>query len=327
MTDSVLDKSFPATETDSGTAAPHTTGVLLFRHRLVQAGGGIVIVLMLLALLAPALTRWHVLQEPILQNQNGLDTYGMPLAPGGRYLLGTDNLGRDVLSRVIYGARVSLTVGVAAMLTATVIGLTIGLLSGFYGGKLDMGLMRFTDMNLSIPSILLAIAFAGLMDGKIIHLHPAWMHWSFLDLHLKRGMVSVFLIVGFVSWPGMVRVIRGQVLSIKEREFVHASRALGASDVRVIFLHLLPNVLPTVIVLAAMTTANTIILEAGLDYLNVGVPPPAPTWGGMIDDGQDYFIFAPLIVIAPGVAILLTVLGFNLLGQGLQEVLNPHQTK
>jgi peptide/nickel transport system permease protein len=327
MTDTVIDKGLPATETDSASAGSQTTGALLFRHRLVQTGGGLVILLILLALLAPALTRWHLLQEPILQNQNGLDTYGMPLPPARRYLLGTDNLGRDVLSRVIYGARVSLTVGVAAMLTATVIGLTIGLLSGFYGGKLDMGLMRFTDMNLSIPSILLAIAFAGLMDGKIIHLHPAWMHWSFLDLHLKRGMVSVFLIVGFVSWPGMVRVIRGQVLSVKEHEYVYASRALGASDFRVIFLHLLPNVLPTVIVLAAMTTANTIILEAGLDYLNVGVPPPAPTWGGMIDDGQDYFIFAPLIVIAPGVAILLTVLGFNLLGQGLQEVLNPHQTK
>jgi len=323
MTDTVLETSPPAT--DSASAASKTTGALLLRHRLVQCGGGVVIVLILVALLAPALTRWHMLQEPILQNQNGLDAYGMPLPPGGRYVLGTDNLGRDVLSRVIYGTRVSLTVGVAAMLTATVIGLGIGLLSGFYGGKLDMGLMRFTDMNLSIPSILLAIAFAGLMDGKIIHLHPAWLHCPFLDVQLKRGMVSIFLIIGLVSWPGMVRVIRGQILSIKEREFVQASRALGASDLRVIFQHLLPNVLPTVIILAAMTTANTIILEAGLGYLGVGVPPPAPSWGSMIADGQDYFIFAPLIVVAPGVAILLTVLAFNLLGQGLQEVLNPHQ--
>jgi ABC-type dipeptide/oligopeptide/nickel transport system permease subunit len=125
----------------------------------------------------------------------------------------------------------------------------------------------------------------------------------------------------------MVRVIRGKVLSIKEREFVQASRALGASDLRIIFRHLLPNVLPTVIVLAAMTTASTIILEAGLGYLGVGVPPPAPSWGSMIADGQDFFISAPVIVIAPGVAILLTVLAFNLLGQGLQEVLNPHQKK
>jgi peptide/nickel transport system permease protein len=325
MTDTVIEKGFPAT--GSARAELQTTGALLLRHRLVQTGGGIVILLILLALIAPALTRWHILQEPILQNQNGLDPYGMPLTAGGRYLLGTDNLGRDVLSRVIYGTRVSLPVGVAAMLTATVIGLTIGLLSGFYGGKLDMGFMRFTDMNLSIPSILLAIAFAGLMDGKIIHLHPARLHWSFLDVRLERGMVSIFLIIGLVSWPPMVRVIRGQVLSIKEREFVQASRALGASDFRVIFRHLLPNVLPTVIILAAMTTASTITLEAGLGYLGVGVPPPAPSWGSMIADGQDYFIFAPLIVIAPGVAILVTVLAFNLLGQGLQEVLNPHQRR
>jgi peptide/nickel transport system permease protein len=325
MPDAVLDNSLPAT--DSARADLHTTGASLFRHRLVQIGGLIVILLILLALLSPALTRWHLLQEPILQNQNGLDTYGMPLPPGGRYALGTDNLGRDMLSRVVYGTRVSLTVGVAAMLTATVIGVTIGLLSGFYGGKLDMGLMRFTDMNLSIPSILLAIAFARLMDGKIVHLHPVWLHWSFLDVHLERGMTSIFLIIGLVCWPPMVRVIRGLVLSIKEREFVQASRALGASDLRVIFHHLLPNVLPTVIVLAAMATANTILLEAGLGYLGVGVPPPAPSWGSMIADGQDYFIFAPLIVIAPGIAILLTVLAFNLLGQGLQEVLNPHEKR
>lgn len=290
-------------------------------------GGSIVVLFTFLALAAPTLTRLHILKQPDLQNLDGLDNYGMPKPPDGRYLLGTDYLGRDVLSRVIYGARVSLTVGTAAMLTATCIGLTIGLLSGFYGGKLDMGLMRFTDMNLSIPSILLAVAFAGLMDGKVVHLHPAWLHWSFLDVHLKRGTVSVFLIVGFVCWAPMVRVIRAQVLSVKEREFVQASRALGASNARLIFIHLLPNVLPTVIILAAMTTANTILLEAGLGYLGIGVPPPAPSWGSMIADGQPYFVSAPFIVIVPGVAIVLTVLAFNLMGQGLQEVLNPNKSR
>jgi peptide/nickel transport system permease protein len=268
-----------------------------------------------------------VLHEPIRQDLNGLDNDGMPRPPGGAYLLGTDSLGRDVLSRVIYGTRVSLAVGTAAMLTATVIGLAIGLVSGFYGGKLDLGLMRFTDINLSVPAVLLAIAFAGLMDGKTLHLHPAWLHWPFLDVQLKRGVVSIFLIIGLVCWPGMVRVIRAQVLSLKEREFVLASRALGASDARLIFRHLLPNVLPTVIVLAAMTTANTILLEAGLGYLGIGVPPPAPTWGSMIADGQPYFISAPMIVIVPGVAVVLTVLAFNLLGQGLQEVLDPNRTR
>jgi ABC-type dipeptide/oligopeptide/nickel transport system permease subunit len=137
--------------------------------------------------------------------------------------------------------------------------------------------MRFTEMNMTIPAILLAIAFASLMDGKQIHLHPAGVPWHWLDAKLERGMVSLFLIIGFVCWPGMVRVIRGQVLAVKEREFVQASRALGASDRRLIFRHILPNILPTVIVLAAMTTANTILREAGLGYLDVGVPPPAPT--------------------------------------------------
>lgn len=295
----------------------------LFQNRLFQTGAGIILLLTILALAAPLLTRLHVLHEPIQQDQNGLDADGMPRLAGNQYWLGTDNLGRDVLSRVVYGTRVSLTVGTAAMLTAALIGVVIGLLAGYYGGKLDLLLMRLTDINLSIPAILLAIAFAGLMDGKVLALHPAWLHWSLLDVQLQRGMVSVFLIIGLVSWPGMVRVIRGQVLAIKEREFVQAVRALGASDRSIIFRHILPNVLPTVIVLAAMSTANTILLEAGLGYLGIGVPPPAPSWGSMISDGQAYFISAPAIVIAPGIAIVLTVLGFNLLGQGLQEVLDP----
>ncbi len=303
------------------------SGFAVFKNRLVQAGVGIVIFFTILALLAPILTRWHVLHEPIHQDQNGLDEDGMPRAPGGDYLLGTDNLGRDVLARVVYGARITLTVGTAAMLTATLIGVTLGLLAGYYGGKIDLGLMRFTDMNLSLPAILLAIAFAGLMDGKVLHLHPSWLHWPFLDVRLERGLVSVFVIIGLVCWPGMVRVIRGQVLALKEREFVQAARTLGASDRRLIFRHILPNVLPTVIVLAAMSTANTIMLEAGLGYLGIGVPPPAPSWGAMIADGQPYFISAPAIVVAPGIAIVLAVLAFNLLGQGLQEVLDPHHKR
>jgi len=292
-------------------------------NALVKVGGIVIGLLVLLALAAPLLTRTHVLHEPVQQDLKGLDEDGMPLPPGGAYLLGTDNLGRDVLSRVVHGARVSLSVGIAAMLTATVIGVTIGLLAGYYGGKLDLGLMRFTEMGMTIPAILLAIAFAALMDGKTVHLHPAWLPWHFLDVELKRGMVSMFLIIGIVCWPGMVRVIRAQVLALKEREFVLAARALGASNRQIILWHILPNVMPNVIVLTALNTASTIMLEAGLGYLGIGVPPPAPTWGSMIADGQPYFIAAPHIVIVPGLAIVLTVLAFNLLGQGLQEVLDP----
>ncbi len=246
---------------------------------------------------------------------------------GGAYWFGSDSLGRDVLSRVINGARVSLVIGTAAMLTATIIGVLVGLAAGYYGGKLDLALMRFTEMNMTIPSILLAVAFAGLMDGKVVHLHPASWHIPALDLTLKRGMVSLFLIIGFVCWPGMVRVIRAQVLALKEREFVQAARVLGASDARLLFRHILPNTLPTVIVLGAMSTASAVMLEAGLGYLGIGMPPPAPSWGEMISEGQGYFLVAPHLVIAPGLAIVLTVLAFNMLGQGLQEVIDPKGKK
>lgn len=297
----------------------------LIGNRLVLAGALILIVLAMFALAAPVLTRLHLLHAPDQQDQKGVDDDGMPLPLGDGYLLGTDNLGRDVLSRVIYGGRISLSVGIAAMLTATLIGLVVGLVAGYYGGKLDVGLMRFTEMNMTIPAILLAVAFAGLIDveGRTFHLHPAGVPWHFLDFTLKRGMVTVFLIIGWVCWPGMVRVIRAQALGLKEREFVQAARALGASDARILSRCILPNLLPTVIVLAVMSTANTILLEAGLGYLGVGVPPPAATWGSMISDGQAYFASFPHLVIVPGIAIALTVLAFNLLGQGLQEVIEP----
>jgi peptide/nickel transport system permease protein len=299
----------------------------LCANRLAATGAGILLILATLALAAPTLTRLGVLRPPDKQERQGLDSDGLPWPAGGTYRLGTDNLGRDVLSRVVYGARVSLAVGIAAMLTATVIGVTVGLVAGYYGGKLDMLLMRFTEMNMTVPAILLAIAFAGLLDvsGRTVHLHPAWLHWNFLEFTLKRGAASIFLIVGFVCWPGMVRVVRGQVLALKEREFVLAERSLGASDARIIARTILPNLLPTIIVLAVMSTANTILLEAGLGYLGIGVPPPAPSWGSMISQGQPYFITNPHLVVVPGVAIVLTVLAFNLLGQGLQEILDPKQ--
>jgi ABC-type dipeptide/oligopeptide/nickel transport system permease subunit len=299
----------------------------LLGNRLATVGALIIVSFALLSLSVPALTRLDILRAPDQQDQKGLDEDGLPRPAGGSYLLGTDNLGRDVLSRVVYGARVSLSVGIAAMLTATLIGVAFGLLAGFYGGKLDLLLMRFTEMNMTIPAILLAIAFAGLLDvsGRIIHLHPAALPWHFLDVTLKRGAVSVFLIIGLVSWPGLVRVVRAQVLALKEREFVQAARSLGASDARILLRTILPNLLPTIIVLAVMSTANTILLEAGLGYLGIGVPPPAPTWGSMISEGQPYFITFPHLVIVPGMAIVLTVLAFNLLGQGLQEMVDPKQ--
>jgi len=284
----------------------------------------LVALLILGALLAPVGVQAQWLRSPNQQLTSGLDEDGLPLPPSSKFLAGTDQLGRDILSRVLHGTRVSLTIGVAAMLTAASIGVGLGMLAGFHGGKIDLLLLRFTEMNMTLPAILLAVALAGVMDGRTIHLHPAGLPWHFLDAELKRGMGSMFLVIGFVCWPGMVRVIRGQVLAIKERDFVQAARALGASNTRLLFRHILPNILPTVIVVAVMLTANTILLEAGLGYLGIGVPPPTPTWGAMIHEGQAYFISAPHLVIVPGAAIVLTVLAFNLLGQGLQELANPN---
>lgn len=291
----------------------------LSRSGLIRAGLVLVFLLASVALLAP----WIAPHSPLTQFEAGLDRDGMPRPPSLRFLLGTDSLGRDVLSRTLHGARISLVVGGVAMLAATAIGSMVGLLSGFFGRWVDASLMRVTEIVMALPALLLAIAFAGLMDGRVAHLHPGFLPMHFLDLKLERGLVGVLLVIGLVSWTGAARVVRAQVLSVKEFEFVHASRALGGSSVRILFRHVLPNVIPTVLVLATMNTAATIGLEAGLSYLGVGVPPPSPSWGGMISEGQPYLIVAPWLVLPPGLAVVTAVVAFNLLGQGLQDALDP----
>lgn len=295
------------------TQRPHAVREVL-GNRLVLAGLIIVGIIALLGICAP----WVSPHAPHTQFAEGLDADGMPLPPCARFPLGTDSLGRDVLSRVFYGARISLTVGAVAMLTAAVIGVIIGVLAGHFGRWVDTVLMRFTDIMMTIPPLLLAIAFAGLMDGRKVKL--------LFEFELKRGLVSIFLVIGIVSWTRIARVVRAQVLSVKEREFIEAAHAAGSSNTRVICRHILPNVLPAIIVLGTMSTAGTILLEAGLSYLGIGVPPPAPSWGGMISEGQAYLLAAPWLVLPPGLAVVAAVVGFNLLGQGLQDVLDPYQS-
>ena len=288
----------------------------LLGNRLVVAGLAIIALFVLVALLADKLSA----HAPDMQLADGLDADGMPLAPSRQFPLGTDNLGRDVLSRVLHGTRISLTVGAVAMLTALVIGVLVGLYAGYYGGWVDAILMRLTDVMLALPALLLAIALAGLMDGKVL------LGWP-VEIRLERGLLSVCLVIGVVSWTGIARVVRAQVLTLKERSFVEAARAVGCSHRRILWRHILPNVLPAIIVLATMSVAGTILFEAGLGYLGVGVPPPAPSWGNMIADGQPYLLVAPWLVFPPGVAIVVAALGFNLLGQGLQDVLDPYHKK
>ncbi len=222
-------------------------------------------------------------------------TFGDPHGPSRAFLLGTDELGRDVLSRIVWGARISLTVGIAAMVVTLSIGVAVGLLAGFFGGAVDFFLMRLTDIMLAFPTLLLAMAFVSI---------------------LRPSLLSILLVIGLVSWTSVARVVRAETLSLTQRDFVLAARALGAPPRRLIILHVLPNVLPIILVMAVLGTSGTLLLDAGLSFLGLGVPPPTPSWGRMIEEASLYFRTAPWLAAFPGIAIFYAVLGFNLLGYG-----------
>jgi len=222
-------------------------------------------------------------------------TYGEPAPPSRAFPLGTDELGRDVLSRIIYGARISLIVGVAGMLVTMTIGVAIGLAAGFFRGAADVALMRLTDVMLTLPALLLAMALVAV---------------------LSPSLVSILIVIGLVSWTQVARVLRAEALSISQRDFMLAARSLGASSTRLIALHLLPNVLPLIVVMAALSTSGTLLLDAGLSFLGLGVPPPTPSWGRMIEEAELYFRTAPWLAAFQGLAIFYAVLGFNLFGYG-----------
>jgi peptide/nickel transport system permease protein len=223
-------------------------------------------------------------------------SFGEPTPPGLPFLLGTDELGRDVLSRLLYGARVSLLVASVATTMTLVIGVAVGVSAGYAGGWVDTALMRLTDVVLAFPALLLAIALAALFEP---------------------GLATIFVVIGVVSWTGVARTVRGEVLSLRERDYVTAGRALGSSPWRLMLRHVVPNVLPTIIVMGALSTSNTVLLDAGLSYLGLGVPVPTPSWGRMISDSQTYYRLAPWLMIFPGLAIVYAVAAFNFLGYGL----------
>jgi len=266
---------------------------LLGRHRAAKVGMGIVAGLVAMALFAPVLA-------PYPPDHMEL---GRVLAPPGRTnLLGTDYFGRDVLSRIIFGARVSLTVGVVAQLLAASLGVTLGLLAGYLGGWADLAIMRLVELVLCFPDLLLAIG---------------------LSVALGPGPYTLFLALGLVGWPGMTRLVRGEVLALREREFLEAARAAGASTGRLLRVHLFPNCLPTVLVALTGGMASCIMAEASLSFLGLGAQPPTPSWGSMLSLGRPYLHHAPHLVIFPGLAIALAVFGFSLLGDGLRDVLDP----
>lgn len=295
----------------SAPVSSHETGLLaltwrrLRRDRAALVGMGLVLLIVMAALLAPILAP----HDPAEQFRDGLTLDGQPkpstlLTGNARFLLGTDANGRDLLSRILYGARVSLLVGVLANTLAVTIGLLIGALAGYFGGMIEIVLMRFTDIMMAFPMLLLAMALVAI---------------------LKPSLWIIIVVIGLVYWTWIARVVYGQVLALREREFVTASRAIGAPRSFTLFRHILPQLLPTLIVWGTLGIATNVMLEASLSYLGIGIQPPRPSWGGMIQQGQSYYRTAPWMVIFPGLAIMLTVFAFNLLGDGLRDALDPTQ--
>lgn len=269
-----------------------------FRNKAGLFGLAVVILILLLAFLAP----WLAPQDPSQQFFDGLTLEGKPLPPGGQFLLGTDTLGRDLLSRLIWGARASMLVGLVANGAAVLIGALVGASAGYFRGWGGALLMRFTDVMMAFPALLLAIALAAI---------------------LKPSLWIVALVIALVNWVQVARVVYAQALALAQKDYVEAARALGADNRRVLLWHLLPHLFPTLLVYASLGLSTTVLLEAALSFLGVGVQPPTPSWGGIINESQSYFTDAPWLVAFPGLAILLTSLAFNLLGDALREALDP----
>jgi len=262
---------------------------------LALAGALVVLAAIVVAVAAPALAPGDPIKNSLLDRLT-------PPTWGGEHPLGTDTLGRDVASRLLHGARVSLLVGFSAVLLAGVSGVVLGLVSGWYRGWLDDVLMRLGDVQLAFPVLVLAVAVLAVLGASVVNL---------------------ILVLGVTGWITYARIVRGEVLTLRERDFVAAARALGADDAWILRRHLLPNVLPPITVVATFSVARTIIAEASLSFLGLGIPAPAPSWGAMLDEGRNYITTGWWLALFPGLAILLLVLGINLVGDWLRDVLDP----
>ena len=263
------------------------------RNRLAVVGLALVLVLTLTAGLAPWLAPYDPARQSLVEKR---------ARPGAKYLLGADEFGRDILSRVIYGSRVALLVGVLSVTIAVVGGVLLGTAAGFTGGWLDAGLMRGVEILLAFPYLLLAIAIVAM---------------------LGPGALNTTLAVGIWGVPAVTRIVRGSVLALRETEYVGAARALGAPALAVLRRHILPNIVPGLVVYATLFMANAILLEAALSFLGLGVQPPTASWGLMVSTGRDVLLVAPHVATVPGVAIMVAVLAFNLVGDGLRDALDP----
>jgi peptide/nickel transport system permease protein len=287
-------------------------------NRLSYIGIAIAAVVIILAIFAPLIATHDPTAQELTRRF---------LSPSSEHWFGTDGLGRDVFSRVVYGTRVSLQVGVTVVLISGVVGIVIGSIAGFYGGWVDKFLSGYLfNVFLAFPGLLLAIALAAFVDehkmlAYVIGDEAARTFLSFFS----PGIFKMLLALCVIGWVGYARVMRGQVLKVREYDFVVAARALGAGNMRILFTHILPNAIQPLIVQASLGMAGAVLSEASLSFLGLGIPPPAPSWGTMIEEARNYFAIYPHTLFFPGAAIALTVLAFNFIGDGLREYLDPKQ--
>ena len=260
-------------------------------------GSGLVLLLLIISLLAP----WLAPYDP-----GKIDLTNVLTSPSMSHLFGTDQLGRDVLSRMIWGARISLKVGFVATGVAIIIGTILGAVAGYYGGWVDSIIMRFVDIMLCFPTFFLILAVIAFLEPSI---------WN------------IMIIIGLTGWMGVTRLVRADFISLRERDFVQAARAIGASDLRIIFLHILPNAMASILVAATLGIAGAILTESALSFLGIGVQPPIPSWGNILTAGKDNIDIAWWLSLYPGLAILITVVGYNLLGEGIRDSLDPRLKK
>lgn len=270
----------------------------LIRRRLALFGLIVIVLAVLAALLAPLIAPY----SPYEQFFDGLTLQGAPLSPGGEFILGTDLLGRDLLSRLLYGTQTSLIIGVVANGAAVMIGSVVGIVAGFYRGIVGALLMRFTDLMMAFPALLLAIVLAAIF---------------------KPSLWIVAMVIALVNWVQVARIMYTETVSLAERDFIAAGRSLGASRTRLLVKHIAPHLLSSVIVFGTLGISTTVLLEATLSYLGIGVQPPTPSWGNIIFENQTYFATAPWLVFFPGIAIIVLALAFNLVGDALREILDP----
>lgn len=287
-------------------------------NRLAYIGLAIALIFIIVAIFAPLIATHDV---------NAQDLAIRFATPSAAHWFGTDALGRDVFSRVVYGTRISLQVGLIVVSITGIVGIIIGAISGFYGGFVDKFLSGYIfNVFLAFPGLLLAIALAAFIDEQLLFQY-------FIGTDAAEGLINFFgkglakliLALCIIGWVGYARVMRGQVLKVREYDFVQAAKALGASNMRILFTHIMPNAIQPLIVQASLGMAGAVLSEASLSFLGLGIPPPAPSWGTMIEEARNYFSTTPHVLFFPGVAIGLTVLAFNFIGDGLREYLDPKQ--